>query len=643
VVFILVGGITLTAYAPDEISMVFIILMELIIGAGVLIGIVPLIQYYRAFDTGMTNIDRAMEVQTNSTWTVSVQIEEFFHQKFMDQQFKEYQEKVQSQRASGLILSDINEYLSDDILGNKSWQNIMLQIPGMLTSLGILGTFLGLIVGIRGIGFSSVNAALTSVQSLLSGIQVAFYTSIAGVILSLIFNITYRIAWNMLVRNLGLFIDEFHKNVIPSVEEQIRYRERKEIKKIIELLERLPKSGQFSVAGGSAPTQAQNSSNEQILMPQILQGLRDGEFIFFLQPRFDLNSQKVIGAEALVRWKHGKLGMVSPAVFIPILESNGYITKLDQYIWEKVCTTIRHWIDSNIRPVPISINVTKTDVLAIDIVDFFNNMIKKYLIPPRYLEVEIAQNAYMQASNVVLETESKLRQSGFRVVMDGFNGDFIQLHSIPKVDADILKLDLRRLQGNVNQGSLNLIFEQARNMNMSLGAEGIENMEQMNMLRKCGCAEGQGFFLSKPISLEDFESVISEGEVKRSELPGQSGRPEDQIPIDETPEPENGGDVSQTEVQQTQSTSEPASLDVGGNDQPVPQAQNPQNPVVQTEMQAASTPDAGMMQEQHSASSNHDVGMSNQPTVSPTQYPQESRGQNQQAVPAFQGGTAGTI
>ncbi len=510
VVFILIGGVILTAYAPDEISTVFIVLMEVIVFLGVLFGIFPVIQFYRAFETGMENIERALEVQTSSTWSVMVQIDEFFHQRVMDEQFREYQEKVQAQRDSGQVLADIEDYINDDILGLKSWQNVVQQIPGTLTGLGILGTFIGLIVGIQGIGFSSVNAALSSVQTMLAGIRVAFYTSIAGVILSLVFNITYRISWNIMIRNMGIFVDEFHKNVIPPVEEQIRYRERREMKQITELLERLPKGGQFSVAGGGGPAiQAQNTGNEQILMPQILQGLKDGEFIFYLQPRFDLNTRKVVGAEALVRWKHGKLGMVSPAVFIPILESNGYITKLDQFIWEQVCVTIRRWIDSNIRPIPLSINVTKTDVLALDIAQFFDDMLKKYRIPPRYLEIEIAENAYLQSGHAVLETESKLRQNGFRVVMDGFDGDYIALNAITGFEADILKLDLRRLHGGVNQGLLNSIFDQGKNLQLSLSVEGIENMEQMGMLRKCGCNEGQGFYLSKPISVEDFEEVIT--------------------------------------------------------------------------------------------------------------------------------------
>lgn len=347
-------------------------------------------------------------------------------------------------------------------------------------------------------------------QTLLGGIQVAFYTSIACVILSLLFNIIHRITWNVMTRNLGMFTEEFHKNVIPPVDEQLRYRERKELKQITDLLERLPKGGGYSVSNGGGHLPTQDPGSEQVLMPQILQGLRDGEFMFYLQPRFNLSTRGIVGAEALVRWNHGKLGMVSPAVFIPMLESNGYITKLDQYIWEQVCVTIRKWIDSGTRPVPITINVTKTDIMAMNVVEFFDDMLKKYRIPPRQLEIDIAENAYMQAGASAVETEAKLRQSGFKVAVDGFDGNFIALNAIDGLQADILKLDLRHYAGNSNQGALNGLFEQSRKLHYSIAVEGIESMEQLAMLRKCGCTEGQGFYLSKPVSIEDFENMLSE-------------------------------------------------------------------------------------------------------------------------------------
>ena len=381
---------------------------------------------------------------------------------------------------------------------------------GSLTSLGILGTFVGLIIGIRGIGFSTVNAALSSVETLLSGIHVAFYTSICGVILSLLFNIVYRMAWNVMMRDLSVFTESFHKNVVPPVADQARYREGRSMRQITELLERLPRNQGYSLAGGSlggSPMVAGSADTEQILMPQIVSALRDGEFIFLLQPRYELNTRKIVGAEALVRWNHKKLGLLSPAVFIPVLESNGYITKLDQYIWEQVCITLRRWIDEGLRPMPLSINVTKTDILAMDVADFFENLVKKYRLPPRSLEIEIAQNAYLQAGEAVIDTETRLRAAGFRVVMDGFDGDYIPLGNTAGFQADALKLDLRRTDGA--PGTLTAAFDQARVLKMNLLAEGIENMEQLATLRKCGCTEGQGFFLSMPVALEEFEAMMN--------------------------------------------------------------------------------------------------------------------------------------
>ncbi|MBQ2953876.1 MAG: EAL domain-containing protein [Clostridia bacterium] len=508
-IFILLCGIALAAYAPDGLSMAFIIVMEVVVALGALFGVLPAMQYARGFLTGVRGIDRAVENRTGSAWTMLETEEDFFHQGTLDEIFRSYQQKLKSQRESGQVLSDVSDYINDDVLALHSWQSIILQIPGTLTGLGILGTFVGLIIGIRGIGFSTVGAALTSVQTLLGGIQVAFYTSICGVILSLLFNIVYRMAWNVMMRNLGIFTESFHKNVVPPVADQARYRESRTARQITELLERLPRNQGFSLAGGSlggAPV-ASGTDAEQILMPQIVSALRDGEFIFLLQPRYELNTRKIVGAEALVRWNHKKLGLLSPAVFIPVLESNGYITKLDQYIWEQVCITLRRWIDEGLRPMPLSINVTKTDILAMDVADCFENLLKKYRLPPRSLEIEIAQNAYLQAAEAVTDTETRLRAAGFRVVMDGFDGDYIPLGNTAGFQADALKLDLRRTDGSPD--TLTAAFEQARVLKMNLVAEGIENMEQLATLRKCGCTEGQGFFLSMPVPLDEFEAMMN--------------------------------------------------------------------------------------------------------------------------------------
>ncbi len=513
ILVVVTGTAVLAYYAPDILSLLFVLLMAFIIGAAILGGIVPVLSYESGLERAENNIERAVEVQSSSAWTAIQSKEDFFGQRMLDEVFDEYRIKVTGQQKNGQILCDITDYINEETVALHSWQTLVSQVPGMLTSLGILGTFIGLLIGIKGIGFSTVTDALTSVQTVLSGIQIAFYTSIAGVILSLIFNILYRVAWNTLMRSLGLFIDSFHKNVIPTVEEQRLYRERREFGQVAQLLDRIPKTPAFSAADTSVGV-AGGEAHEKILMPQILEGLKNGEFTFQLQPRYELNTKKIVGAEALVRWNHGEMGEILPSVFVPLLEKNGYITKLDQYIWQRVCETLRHWIDAGMRPVPLSINVTKTDILAMDVVDYFKKLSKTYRIPPRYLEIEIAENAYLNAGVSVKNLEEELWAEGFRVIMDGFDGDFILLRDLDAIRADTLKLDLRRLDGKQSASAISDIFEQARKMNINLSAEGIESMEQLSVLRKAGCLEGQGFLLSKPLSIEKFEEMTRGGAAK---------------------------------------------------------------------------------------------------------------------------------
>lgn len=239
--------------------------------------------------------------------------------------------------------------------------------------------------------------------------------------------------------------------------------------------------------------------------------LATGQFEVYLQPKYQLRDGRLAGAEALVRWNHPVLGVVSPAVFIPVLESNGYITKLDQYIWEEVCKTIRVWIDEGVRPMPITVNVTKTDILAIDVAEFFSGMLKKYRIPPKYLDIDISRTAYLETHDVLSETVAQLQQMGFRVVLDGFDGNYMELSALGDIGTDVLKLDLCSAEMQNRTNALPGIFVQARTLRLNLLAEGIESAEQLNVLRKAGCTEGQGYFFSRPLSVDEFAKILKVG------------------------------------------------------------------------------------------------------------------------------------
>jgi len=509
-----IGSAVLTAYSPDVLSLIVVGAECVLVVVGSIYTTLPVISFTAGILNGQKSIQKATAVDGDSVWVAALQEEHFFRQRTLDKLYAQYREKVQQQRSSGQIVSDIDDVINETALGIYSWQGVAAQLPGSLTGLGILGTFVGLLMGLRNVNFNTVEGALISVQTILSGIDTAFYTSLAGLILSIIFNIINNILRNIMNREVGLFLENFHSMVIPTAEEQNRYRDHKEARQLTDLLnERLPKNGGFAIArGNSGDVVAGALGTERILMPQILDGLKKKEFAFYLQPRYELNTRKVIGAEALVRWNHPTLGMLSPSVFIPVLEANGYITKLDQYIWESVFQTIRRWIDAGIRPLPIAVNVTKTDILAIDVAEFFLGMQKKYRIPPKYLNIDIAENAYLEAHGSVKEVETKLQQAGFLVVFDGFNGDYIALSAVDGISTDVLKLDLRGIEKEDPLAALPGIFNQARTLRLTLMVEGIESMEQLNALRKCGCTEGQGYFFSRPLSVVEFEKILKVGQ-----------------------------------------------------------------------------------------------------------------------------------
>lgn len=505
-VLITISGLLL-ALAPDVLSMMVVGAMWLALLLGFFMGLLPCILYGSAFRQGRLSLEQAMDVQSTETWIAVFKLDSLFHQKDLDRVFAEYKAKVMAQKEGGEILSSIEDYISEDTLSLATWQNVVLQIPGTLTGLGILGTFIGLVTGIHSVGFSSVEATMDSIATLLGGIEAAFYTSISGVILSIVFNILNRMIWNTMLREYGLFVDNFHKNVIPSAEEQMRKQQCADMRSILSQLDRIPKSGSFAGPSTNVP---RDQASEQALMKQIVHGLREGQFTFFLQPLVDIHTKKILAAEALVRWNHETLGLLAPGSFIPVLERNGYITRLDSYIWEQVCRNIRRWIDAGIRPVPIRINISKTDLMAMDVPGFFTSMLDKYRIPPRALDLEVSTRAFLENPTTTIEVTGALRRQGFQVVMDGFNGDYIAVNMLRGMEVDSLKLDLRAC-GNLESGALAAIFDQARKLGVEMSVEGIENAAQVTDLRKCGCQVAQGYFFHKPMSMDAFETVSSQG------------------------------------------------------------------------------------------------------------------------------------
>lgn len=234
VLLLICGGI-LIALAPDALAMLIVGLMDLLMGFGFFASILPSAKFSRGFRTGIDNIAHIKSIPNESTWVAVGQTESLFRDDVLDDMFSEYKEKVfKQEKEPDAIICDIDEVINEDSIELVTWQRVVSQIPNTLTGLGILGTFIGLIIGISNIRFSTMQVAVGSVQSMLVGIGEAFYTSISGVILSILYTLIYRTIWNMMLRNMNAFYREFHVYVLPSAEEQERTRKNRFYREVLE-------------------------------------------------------------------------------------------------------------------------------------------------------------------------------------------------------------------------------------------------------------------------------------------------------------------------------------------------------------------------------------------------------------------------
>ncbi|MBP5574649.1 MAG: EAL domain-containing protein [Bacilli bacterium] len=255
--------------------------------------------------------------------------------------------------------------------------------------------------------------------------------------------------------------------------------------------------------------------NEKRILADFMEALRQNEITFYLQPQCRISSHKIVGAEALARWIKPSGEVVSPAIFVPLLEKYGFIIDLDQYIWEKICIWIREMLDKGIKMVPISVNVSRADIFSMDILDFFEKMTKKYHIPPRLLKLEITESAYAETTSVIAELVEKLRKKGFMVLMDDFGSGYSSLNMLSTLKVDAIKLDAMFL--NIGEESYDKgihILESVVNMAKIIGlpiiVEGVENKKQCDFLEDLGCRYIQGFYFYKGMPKDEMERLLSD-------------------------------------------------------------------------------------------------------------------------------------
>ena len=253
--------------------------------------------------------------------------------------------------------------------------------------------------------------------------------------------------------------------------------------------------------------------------------IAEKQFVVFYQPKFAIQGTMPVlnSAEALVRWNHPRFGMVSPANFIPLFESNGLIRQLDSFVWREVAAQMRDWKDRVGICVPVSVNVSRVDIFDYDLVDHMKGLIREFDLSPDEFLLEITESAYTQNSAQIISTVNALREAGFHIEIDDFGSGYSSLNMISTLPMDALKLDMEFMHNafkeRKNTKMLDAVIDIAYSLEVPTIAEGVETAEQMFALKAMGCDIVQGFYFSKPLPAAEFERFLVEKKQGRSYRP----------------------------------------------------------------------------------------------------------------------------
>lgn len=279
--------------------------------------------------------------------------------------------------------------------------------------------------------------------------------------------------------------------------------------------------------------------NEQELVNDMETALKERQFVVFYQPMIDARKKAVIRAEALVRWKHPKKGMVSPGTFIPLFEKNGFISKLDMYVCEEVCRFQAELKKHGIPIIPISINLSRMNFYNQKLCREILGLVQKYGIDPENLEIEITESAYKENSQDLIHAIKMFQKNGFKVLMDDFGSGYSSLNMLKDLSMDILKIDMKFIDNlEDSERATNIMFSiirMAQSLNMDTVAEGVETQNQFEMLSCMGCDCIQGYYFSRPLPEEEFARGLMDDQ-KRAGVEGWNEKHQTVLIVDDVEE-----------------------------------------------------------------------------------------------------------
>lgn len=244
------------------------------------------------------------------------------------------------------------------------------------------------------------------------------------------------------------------------------------------------------------------------------EALENKEFLVYFQPKYDVDSEKIIGAEALVRWNHPVRGMLSPGLFVPVFEANGFITEVDLYVLDRVCELIEAWLEAGIPPVCISVNLSRIHLYERDLVSRLVKVVEKHNVPPEYIEFELTESAFYDETESLLRIMSEIKKAGFRLSMDDFGSGYSSLNLLRRLPVDVLKLDkvfLEDCDETRGKRIVMHVISMAKDLKMEVLAEGVETSDQKEFLQSAKCDMIQGYYYARPMPMKEFE-LLYKGE-----------------------------------------------------------------------------------------------------------------------------------
>ena len=252
---------------------------------------------------------------------------------------------------------------------------------------------------------------------------------------------------------------------------------------------------------------------EREVVAGIESALREDRIELFLQPKCNIRTGKIVGAEALARWRHPERGIVAPGEFIPLIERNGLVCSLDLRVWEKTAAWIRGLIDEGVQPVPVSVNVSRADIYLVDVAAELHALVERYGIEPSLIEVEITESAYSERPDRIVAAFDELAERGFTVLMDDFGSGYSSLNMLKDINVDVLKIDMRFLDRDDRRSKdiMESVIRMARWLDLPVIAEGVETREQVNFLLDVGCSYAQGYYYARPMEAAAFEALLTDG------------------------------------------------------------------------------------------------------------------------------------